>query len=71
MTVEKKFNVTGMHCPSCSMLITMNLGDVEGVQDVSCDYKTGETVVKYDPAVTNEAAIMSEIEAAGYTACAA
>lgn len=71
MTVEKKFSVTGMHCPSCSMLITMNLGDLEGVQDVSCDYKSGETVVKYDPAVTTEATIVSEIENAGYTACAA
>lgn len=65
------FNVTGMHCSSCSMLITMNLEDLAGVVSVDCNHATGKTVVEYDGSKTSVDAIANEILAAGYTAAIA
>ncbi len=67
----KTFNTTGMHCPSCSMLIEMSLTDLQGVSDVKVDYKAGTTVVTYDEALVSDADIIGEIEKAGYQATAA
>lgn len=61
-------NVTGMHCSSCSMLITMNLEDLPGVASVECDHATGKTVVTFDDSKTSVDAISNEIIAAGYSA---
>ncbi|MHB1341390.1 MAG: heavy-metal-associated domain-containing protein [Coriobacteriia bacterium] len=61
-------NVNGMHCSSCSMLITMNLTDLEGVKSVSCDHATGQTDVTFDDSKVTTDRIISEIADAGYTA---
>ena len=37
-----KFNVNGMHCKSCEMLIKDEISDIPGVETVSVDYKTGD-----------------------------
>jgi copper chaperone len=69
MAIEtKKFITSGMHCPSCSMLIELSLGDVDGVESASSDYKTGITEVTYDAGVLTPEAIVAEIEKAGYIA---
>lgn len=69
MAIEtKKFTTGGMHCPSCSMLIEMNLNDLEGVQSASSDYRTGVTEVTYDTDLVTAERVVSEIEQAGYTA---
>ena len=67
-TETKKFTTGGMHCPSCSTLIEMNLSDLEGVQTVSVDYRPGVTEVTYDTDLVTPEKIVSEIEQAGYTA---
>lgn len=66
--VTTRFITTGMHCPSCSMLIQMSLEDLEGVASVSVDNAAGMTEVVYDPAVTTPEAIVIEIVKAGYGA---
>jgi copper chaperone CopZ len=68
--VELALNTTGMHCPSCAMLIEMTLKKEAGVEDVKADYPAGRTDVTYDPAITNEAAIVAKIEDLGYKASA-
>lgn len=68
MTTTTTFVTSGMHCPSCSMLIEMSLGDVDGVTSASSDYKSGITEVTYDTTILTAEAIVSEIEKAGYTA---
>lgn len=60
--------VTGMHCSSCSMLVTMNLEDVPGVASATCDHVTGRTSVEYDPAVATISDLVKAVEAAGYDA---
>jgi len=37
-----KFNVNGMHCKSCEMLIKDEISDIPGVDTVSVDHKTGD-----------------------------
>ena len=63
-----KFRTTGMHCPSCSMLIEMNVSDLAGVDSVKASHADGLTTVTYDPTVVDTAKIVAEIRAAGYEA---
>lgn len=67
MTTQR-FTTTGMHCPSCSMLIQMDLGDLDGVTAVSSDHRTGITEVTYDDAVTGPEQIVGAVVKAGYGA---
>jgi Cu+-exporting ATPase len=66
--VTKRFLTTGMHCPSCSMLIQMDVGDLYGVQSVTSDHRTDLTEVTYDSDVTDAGAIIDAIVKAGYGA---
>ena len=59
---------SGMHCPSCSMLIEMNVSDLPGVETVKASHADGKTVVTYDPSKVDASRIESEIRAAGYDA---
>ena len=66
----KTINVktTGMHCPSCSMLIELNLGDLPGVEVVKASNADSLTTVTYDEASIDSQAIVEEIRNAGYEA---
>ena len=68
MSTTKTFNATGMHCPSCSMLITMDLEDLDGVEAVKCDHATGKTVVTFDETKIDPTRIRQAIVDAGYGA---
>lgn len=67
-TKTSRFVTTGMHCPSCSMLIQMDVSDLDGVADVTSDHRTGVTEVVYDDDVTSPDAIIATITKAGYGA---
>ncbi len=63
-----KFKTTGMHCPSCSMLIQMSVGELDGVSSVESDHRTGTTTVTFDDATVTPERIVEEIVKAGYGA---
>lgn len=63
-----RLKTSGMHCPSCSMLIELNVSDLPGVESVRADYKTGVTEVVFDPGAVTSEEIVAEIEKAGYSA---
>ncbi len=65
---QVRLTTTGMHCPSCSMLIKMSVEDLDGVSAADSDYRSGETVVTYDPQVVTIEEILAEITKAGYGA---
>lgn len=67
-TVTKRFTTTGMHCPSCSMLIQMDVNDLPGVSSVSSDHRTGMTEVTYDEGTVTPDEIVEAIAKAGYAA---
>lgn len=62
------FKVTGMHCSSCSMLVTMNLEEIPGVSAVDCNHASGVTVVEFDDSLTTPAALLRTVTEAGYDA---
>ena len=59
---------TGTHCPSCAMLIEMNVSELPGVQDVKASHADGRAAVTYDPSAVTPDAIAEEIRKAGYGA---
>jgi copper chaperone len=63
-----RLNTTGMHCRSCSMLVDMTVGDLDGVAEVTTDHATGETVVTFDPKVVTVESIIDAIRSVGYDA---
>lgn len=67
-TVTKRFTTTGMHCPSCSMLVQMDVSDLPGVTSVSADHRTGVTEVTYDETSVTADEIVDAITKAGYAA---
>lgn len=67
-TVTRQFITTGMHCPSCSMLIQMEVSDLEGVTSVTSDHRAAVTEVTYDDDVTGPDDIIGVIVKAGYGA---
>lgn len=63
-----RFTTTGMHCGSCSMLIDMTVGEMEGVTESKSDHVSGETVVTFDDAVLSADDVIGAIRGAGYEA---
>ncbi|MDP2233043.1 MAG: heavy-metal-associated domain-containing protein [Actinomycetota bacterium] len=68
MTTTTTFKTPGMHCPSCSMLIEMNVGELTGIESVTASRNDGTTVVTYDATRIDESRIASAIRTAGYEA---
>ncbi|MBN2840256.1 MAG: heavy-metal-associated domain-containing protein, partial [Coriobacteriia bacterium] len=66
--VTRQFVTTGMHCPSCSAVIQMDLADLVGVVSASSDHRTAITEVTYDEDVTGPDDIIGVIVKAGYGA---
>jgi copper chaperone len=66
MTDKGTLVVTGMHCPSCSILIDETLEELPGVVSSSTDLRRETTTVEYDPAQTDLTAIADGIAALGY-----
>lgn len=66
--IEQKLKTTGMHCRSCSMLVDMTVGELDGVESSETDHVTGDTRVVYDPEKLNVDDIIAAIRSAGYDA---
>jgi len=59
---------TGLHCRSCSMLVDMTVGELDGVSQVTTDHATGETIVTFDPDAIAVESIIGAIQSVGYDA---
>lgn len=66
--VTREFTTTGMHCPSCSMLVQMDVSDLKGVTSVTSDHRTSSTQVTFDDEITGPDEIVAAIVKAGYGA---
>ena len=62
------FQVAGMHCASCPMLIDEVLEDLDGVHRAESSLRHGRTVVELDPTACTPEAVISAIAEAGYAA---
>jgi Cd2+/Zn2+-exporting ATPase len=61
-----RLSVPEMDCPSCAGKVEHALDGVGGVVDVDTQPTTGRTVVTYDTDVTDEAALVTAVQSAGY-----
>jgi copper chaperone CopZ len=64
--IKAEFRVAGMHCTGCENTITTNIKEIEGVKLVEASFKDSNAIVSFDSSKTNEIAILSAIENAGY-----
>jgi copper chaperone len=60
----KTIHISGMHCPSCSMLITDVLKD-KGVK-ANISHETGKAEIEFDESKISEKKIKQLIETEGY-----
>lgn len=63
-----RIRTSGTHCPSCSMLIEMNVGDLPGVDQVKASHADGIATVTFNPSAVDTDTIVEEIRKAGYGA---
>jgi len=64
--MKKEFDVKGMHCKSCEMLVKDGVGDVKGVKSVTASSAHGKVVVDFDEQNTNQKEIVEAIKKEGY-----
>ena len=61
-----KIKTTGMHCPSCEMLVQDSLEDEHGISKAEADYKSGVININFDDAKINIQSIKQIIKKEGY-----
>ena len=62
---ELTFEVTGMHCNSCGLLVDDAVEDVPGVTSSTTDVRTSRTTVQGSPVPSD---VLAAIHTTGYTA---
>ncbi|MSR87548.1 heavy metal translocating P-type ATPase, partial [Candidatus Peribacteria bacterium] len=68
MSTQCDLTIIGMHCASCSALITRKLKKTPGVEDANVNYAANKARVRYDPAQINEEGLIAAVKSAGYGA---
>ena len=66
MVKKVEINVEGMHCASCSTLITRALKKTPGVVSVNVNYASRKARVEYDESQTDEKKLVALITSKGY-----
>ena len=66
MVKKVEINVEGMHCASCSTLITRALKKAPGVVSVNVNYASRKARVEYDESQTDEKKLVALITSKGY-----
>jgi copper chaperone len=66
--VTTSLKTSGLHCTSCSMLVDLTVGDLDGVEEVHTDHATGDTVVRFDSDSVSVDQIVDAIRGVGYDA---
>ena len=62
------FEVGGIHCRSCERTITTLLGEVDGVQQVTAEYRAGTVAVTFDEQRITRDGVVRELAGIGYVA---
>jgi len=66
--MKKTYNISGMHCASCSTLINRALNKTEGVVSANVNLTTNKAFVEYDENIINDKEIIKVIQKKGYDA---
>ena len=68
--VQKRFNVTGMSCSSCSACVDGAVRKLNGVKEVSVSLLTNSMIVEFDEAILDSDAIVAAVVKSGFGASA-
>ena len=63
----KIFKIKGMHCASCSAIITKELSKLDGISDVNVNFATEKADINFDNSKVNVEKMNNKIEKLGYT----
>lgn len=63
---KQTYQIEGMHCSSCVMLIDMQLEEIDGVNSTKTSYQKGQSEVEYDESKVQDPEIIAAIAKAGY-----
>ena len=66
MERELTLPITGMTCANCAATVERILGKTQGVDEASVNYATERAMVRFDPTVVREDALVARVEEAGY-----
>ena len=61
-----KLNVEGMHCPSCEILISDELKELDGIKSAKVNHVQGTAEVEFDDSKINKEKIIETIKKEGY-----
>lgn len=61
-------SITGMHCASCSTVLTKTLSKVSGVANANVNFSTAKATVEYDGTQADEQKLIEAVKAKGYGA---
>ncbi len=65
---RSEISISGMHCASCSVLITRALQKTPGVKMANVNYAAAKAIVEFDENKTNETDLVGIIKSKGYGA---
>jgi len=65
---KAELSITGMHCASCSALITRGLSKAPGVKSANVNYAAAKALVEFDESQTNEGKLVEIVKSKGYGA---
>lgn len=68
MASQTTLSITGMHCASCSALITRKLKKTAGVEEANVNYGANKARIRFNPDQINEQGLIDTVKAAGYGA---
>jgi copper chaperone len=66
MAESVTLQVEGMTCTGCEQRLGKALRRVDGVREATADHRTGQVRVRFDPGVTDRAALAAQVHTAGY-----
>ncbi len=66
MAESVTLQVEGMTCTGCEQRLAKALRRVDGVREATADHRTGHVRVRFDPSVTDRAALAAQVHTAGY-----
>ncbi len=66
--VKKRFQIRGMHCTGCAMVVDGAVEDLSGVKSAATSYARQVVEVDYDEGKVTHVQIIEAIQSAGYQA---
>jgi len=70
LVAETGLFLEGLRCAGCALRVERDLRSAPGVRDASVNFATQRALVSFDAGATDDAALVSRIEALGYRALA-